>query len=537
MYDPNNGTMDLYWDANGNLAQVIGCKQNSGRLHEWDVKRNSLRFVLGEKYAGYYGYDANGERVYKLTGISNLGQVNSGSTQAQAILDDAVLYPNPYMVVTPKGYTKHYYAGAERLATVIGGGGFGDMESPIDSWTRHEKYVLNAFNNQYKQSDPFWPGKVMSYPVPTEDISGKPSPELEYQCKPTFLDYVDVQVKWDILLGSIAQYAGVNNPEKDIFFSHGDHLGSANWITDGKGKPIQYIHYAPYGELIANKHDPNGYNERYKFTGKERDWETCYDYFGARYWWLVGTWLSVDPLSDKYPQISPYAYCMWNPVRYIDPDGRDIYTFDSDGNFTGNVIKQDGDHIGRIYLSSDKYMDFSFNDQSYADRICELYSDKYFSLAGQNNPDLSPITHVSIISNDQINSTLPLKDFKYLGVVDFVGGVSGGLVGALAYACGGIGSLSYAFWESRGGKLDFVNNGLIRSTANALFLPTDGKKISYDSFDFGNYLWGQSMRRMGIGYGLSVFGAHADCLIHTGKLDSKADQRAIRNGYMFNMRR
>ena len=72
IYDSNAGTMDLYWDANGNLAQVIGCKQNSGRLHEWDVKRNSLRFVLGEKYAGYYGYDANGERVYKLTATNSL---------------------------------------------------------------------------------------------------------------------------------------------------------------------------------------------------------------------------------------------------------------------------------------------------------------------------------------------------------------------------------------------------------------------------------------------------------------------------------
>ena len=89
MYDPNNGTLDLYWDANGNLAQMIGCKQNSGRLHEWD-EENRLRFVLGEKFAGYYGYDANGERVYKLTGISNLGQVNSGSIKAQAIFDDAV---------------------------------------------------------------------------------------------------------------------------------------------------------------------------------------------------------------------------------------------------------------------------------------------------------------------------------------------------------------------------------------------------------------------------------------------------------------
>ena len=33
---------------------------------------------------------------------------------------------------------------------------------------------------------------------------------------------------------------------------HGDHLGSANWITDSKGYPVQYIHYAPFGELIAN---------------------------------------------------------------------------------------------------------------------------------------------------------------------------------------------------------------------------------------------------------------------------------------------
>lgn len=34
-------------------------------------------------------------------------------------------------------------------------------------------------------------------------------------------------------------------------------------------------------------------------------------------------WLSVDPLSDKYPHISPYAYCGNNPVKNIDPDGNE----------------------------------------------------------------------------------------------------------------------------------------------------------------------------------------------------------------------
>lgn len=33
-------------------------------------------------------------------------------------------------------------------------------------------------------------------------------------------------------------------------------------------------------------------------------------------------WLSVDPLADKYPHISPYTYCNWNPIKYVDPDGK-----------------------------------------------------------------------------------------------------------------------------------------------------------------------------------------------------------------------
>ena len=62
------------------------------------------------------------------------------------------------------------------------------------------------------------------------------------------------------------------------------------------------------------------------FTGKERDGETGYGYFGARYMdhELMTLWLSVDPMADKYPSISPYAYCAWNPVRLVDPDGRDV---------------------------------------------------------------------------------------------------------------------------------------------------------------------------------------------------------------------
>ena len=271
LFDPQVGTLEFFWDANGNLAQMIGCKQNSGRLHEWDVKRNSrtekspvdssrskcgarvcqskhrtqldrLRFVLGGKYAGYYGYNADGERVYKLTGMSVMDQVNSGSTKAQAIFDEAILYPNPYMVVTRKGYTKHYYAGTERLATVIGGGGLNELtQAIVPAVDPHDDEIKKAFDKPYLNYDPFRHQGTVGSLVPTEDISGKTSPELEYQCKPAELLMVEVLGDKDMLLAPIKEYGEVRE-EKEKFFYHGDHLGYANWITDYTGAPIQYIH-------------------------------------------------------------------------------------------------------------------------------------------------------------------------------------------------------------------------------------------------------------------------------------------------------
>ena len=63
-------------------------------------------------------------------------------------------------------------------------------------------------------------------------------------------------------------------------------------------------------------------NEKYKFTGKERDVETGYDYFGARYYDArIGRWMSCDPIMEKYPSWSPYHYAANNPMRIYDPDG------------------------------------------------------------------------------------------------------------------------------------------------------------------------------------------------------------------------
>ena len=99
-------------------------------------------------------------------------------------------------------------------------------------------------------------------------------------------------------------------------------------------------------------------------TGKERDEETGYGYFGARYmdYELMTMWLSVDPVADKYPGISPYAYCAWNPVKLIDPDGREIWINGSDGNSykyrKGKLYTADG----KLYTGNDAFAQKACSD-------------------------------------------------------------------------------------------------------------------------------------------------------------------------------
>lgn len=104
---------------------------------------------------------------------------SGGNTSPLSVFDDAVMYPNPYVVVTSKGYTKHYYAGTERIATVIGTGGFDDMVTTIDNLSSpHDQDIIKAFYSYYQNYDPFFYQKIVSQPEKTEDIFGKPSSDL-----------------------------------------------------------------------------------------------------------------------------------------------------------------------------------------------------------------------------------------------------------------------------------------------------------------------------------------------------------------------
>jgi len=85
------------------------------------------------------------------------------------------------------------------------------------------------------------------------------------------------------------------------------------------------IDYYPFGLTMpgrsSNSANPN---DQYKFTGHEFDDEAGIDlyYMIARGMDPVtGRFMSIDPLADQFPGISPYAYTNNNPLRFTDPTG------------------------------------------------------------------------------------------------------------------------------------------------------------------------------------------------------------------------
>ena len=114
----------------------------------------------------------------------------------------------------------------------------------------------------------------------------------------------------------------------EVVYYHTDAIGSVRMITDATGAVIDRYDYLPFGERWAPPAQP--IPDMRQFAGKERDTETGFDYFGARYFRAQsGRFITVDPVMNAEAALANpqrwnrYAYALNNPLKFSDPDGRD----------------------------------------------------------------------------------------------------------------------------------------------------------------------------------------------------------------------
>jgi len=104
-----------------------------------------------------------------------------------------------------------------------------------------------------------------------------------------------------------------------------DHLGNIRIVADSTGTVEQANHYYPFGALTGESTGSDV--QRYKFNGKELDRLNNLNWYdqGARHYDAALTrFITIDPLAEKYYGISPYVFCMNNPLILVDPDGKEV---------------------------------------------------------------------------------------------------------------------------------------------------------------------------------------------------------------------
>ncbi len=305
-----------------------------------------------------------------------------------------------------------------------------------------------------------------------------------------------------------------------------DHLGNARVSftdedADGTPELIQEDHYYPFGLQMPGLHYAGGGapENKYLYNGKELiddEGINLYDY-GARFYMPdLGRFTAQDRFAEKYLDMSPYQYGANNPIAFIDVNGDSLVMF------------KNGEYVGIFDNGKDAYQ--GYNQESTVDKDGNetFTGGQSFGFNDAEN-DMKAIRNgvITKLNTDHFENKFE-NAMEKSGVND-----NHGL------------GLGYA-WREGDGKMDYAMREKLKQ--NTLYI-ADG--YAYNDFDYGNFMWGQGMKRLGIDYGTAIFGAHVNNFLfgrdqemtqmdkgpgtYQGwqPLDHPTDQSAIKRGYFY----
>ena len=348
------GSREVYYDADGNLTLWQDTTTGAYRQMVWDEEDRLVAVSSnGDSYA--YTYDASGERVIKSHTDNSSVFVNGkfmGSIQHGS---DFTVYVSPMMTYTGERFTKHYYAGSERVASRMGTGSFANKFSAANPvlTAGNQNYVSRmAALNAAEVENPASSLALPPGPATNKGVYARMAAEGKIEAVETAADSAmgdaasyDIPRGWprtpvfnpqgdapgapikfreltpDSVHAGYTFVQGSSMVELDQYFYHGDHISSTVCVTDRLGRIVQSLVYLPFGETMLDEASISPAMP-YKFSGKEQDTETGMSYFGARYYDpMMAMWMGVDPMTEEQPGMSGYVYCGENPILLKDEDG------------------------------------------------------------------------------------------------------------------------------------------------------------------------------------------------------------------------
>jgi len=301
---------------NGDVFQIVNNRDsNRAQSFTYDqLNRIAFAWTSGALWGERFEIDPwgnlnkiracqSGDPCYGKPQGENLDQSSSGKNQLNSFCYDAAGNLNGMSACPVSTYL---YDAENRLKSTAG-----------------VNYTYDGDGKRVKKDNGklYWTG-TGSDPLTETDLSGTPT-----------ADYVFFNGK---------RIARVDLASGTVHYYFSDHLGSASVITSADGTTIeQESDYYPYGgERVITA----GVNN-YKFTGKERDYESSLDNFTARYFGsTAGRFMSADPMGGHVgdPQtLNRYAYVRNNSIGLTDPTGLDFYIKCTGKDGTGACSYQD----------------------------------------------------------------------------------------------------------------------------------------------------------------------------------------------------
>ena len=256
------------------------------------------------------------------------------------------LYVSPYLVANQGGrYTKHIYAGSQRIVSKVGDfASYGSDPRRIEYAGANTDGLSVNYKAKYAAQQQVIKDNYKTFDVPYNGTDNDNYADGEgFCCNDGYMEAAMARARKAQARAVAKSFKDPDNYEKMQFYYHPDHLGSSSYITNLEGEVVQHIEYVPFGEVFIEERN-NIWNTPYLFNAKEFDEETGLYYYGARYYDpRVSLWISVDPISNFDPRNSenyidgqhnggfynslnlfPYEYCYQNPIRLIDPNGKQV---------------------------------------------------------------------------------------------------------------------------------------------------------------------------------------------------------------------